>query len=93
MENKIKITKQDILENEGKVLHELMVDGIDYYNDGYQLEWKLVLKCGGHNDFVIYIDDCYKSYDQVAKMGHKVGPDKVKHIFDFEEGVEELFRW
>jgi len=91
---KIKITKEDILKNENKVL----VCGISIDNpEGINLSntnklIKFVFNCGGYKDWAVYIDEEHKSFDEVRDCGNKVMPESLKNIFELEEGVEEMFR-
>ena len=92
---KIKISKGDILNNEGKVLVSGLTtdnpEGINYTNSGIIL--RFVLKIGYGNDWTVYIGKEFQLEEEVAKIGDKVIPSALKNIFEFDKEVEGMFRY
>ena len=92
---KIKVTKSDIIENPLKVLVcGLTMDNHKGINiDRSNKDIRFVLKCGGAHDFAVYVGHYNETFEQIENHGQKVSFEYLKNIFEFEEGVEEMYRW
>lgn len=94
MSNKIKITKEDILNNpEEIILIALTTDdefGINMVGTGKEL--LVIIKVGGNNDWAAYANYSDHSINEVAISGQKIMVDSLNNVFEFNEEVKEMYR-